>query len=314
MGRFSSTPSRVFARKEGDEVNKSRLGFIGTGIMGRPMASNLLRAGYDLTVFNRTPEKARELIELGARLAGSPREVAEVAEVVITIVTDAPAVREVVTGPEGALLGLKQNDVLIDMSTIDPATERELKESLGEKGAHLLDAPVSGGDVGAREGTLAIMVGGEEEVFRRVQPILQVMGATITFCGEVGLGQLAKLCNQVLVSVNLLAVCEALALARKNGLDPAVMLKATMGGAAGSWQLSNLGPRIVEQDFDPGFMVDLMQKDLDIVLRTAFSSSSCLPATALVHHLFNSLQANSGGSYGTQALALVLDRLNGGSQ
>lgn len=291
-------------------MTKPDIAFIGTGIMGRPMALNLLRAGYRVTAYNRTREKMKELLEAGAAGAESPKEAAADATVAITIVTDAKAVREVVLGPEGVLEGLNSGDVLVDMSTIDPATEKEIAEALGDRGASLIDAPVSGGDVGAQKGTLAIMAGGDEEIFRRVRPVFEVLGSSITYCGPTGHGQLTKLCNQILVSVNLLAVCEALSFARRTGLDPEVMIEATRGGAAGSWQLTNLAPRIVAGDFAPGFMVDLMQKDLGIVLSTAFASSTSVLATSLVHQLFNALQAAGGGQQGTQALARVLERIH----
>ncbi|MDA2923783.1 NAD(P)-dependent oxidoreductase [Acidobacteria bacterium AH-259-L09] len=285
------------------------VGFIGLGIMGRPMAGHILRAGYPLTVYNRTRSKTQELASQGAQVGESPAEVAAESEVIITIVSDSPDVEEVVAGPRGILEGIKPHSVVIDMSTISPEVERNLDKKLRAKDCNLIDAPVSGGDVGAQKATLAIMAGGDQKVFERVRPILEVMGKSITYCGEVGCGQLTKLCNQILVSLNLLGVGEALTFARKNGLDPHVMIEAVKGGAAGSWQLSNLGPKIVERDFAPGFMVDLMQKDLRLVLEAAAAGKASLPATSLVRQLFCSAQAHGEGRQGTQILAKIIESL-----
>ncbi|HXK60781.1 MAG TPA: NAD(P)-dependent oxidoreductase [Acidobacteriota bacterium] len=292
-------------------MEKIRVGFVGLGIMGRPMAGHLLRAGFPLTVFNRTRAKAEELGREGAVVVDSPQEVGTASDVTITMVSDTPDVEQVVAGPQGILEGIKPGSLVVDMSTVSPELERRLQQKLREKGCDLLDAPVSGGDVGARHATLAIMVGGDRAAFERVLPILEVMGNTITYCGPVGSGQLTKLCNQILVSVNLLAVCEALVFARKNGLDPLTMIDAVSGGAASSWQLVNLGPKVAKRDFQPGFMVDLMQKDLRLVLETATANPTPLPATALVQQLFKSVQIQGLGREGTQALAKALEALAG---
>ncbi len=286
-----------------------RIGFIGLGIMGQPMAGHLLEAGHPLTVFNRTRSRTEPLASRGAAVAESPADVASRSEVIVTMVSDSPDVEFVVAGPGGILEGIRPDSVVVDMSTISPQVERRLAQQLGEKRCHLLDAPVSGGDTGARNATLAIMVGGDREIFLRVEPILRLMGKSITYCGPSGSGQLAKLCNQILVSANLLGVCEALLLAGRNGLDPRILIEAVQGGAAGSWQLSNLGPKIVDRDFAPGFMIDLIQKDLRLVAETAASSQCPLPATALVQQLFLSAQSAGQGREGTQALARVLERL-----
>jgi 3-hydroxyisobutyrate dehydrogenase len=289
-----------------------KVGFIGLGIMGRPMAENLVRAGYALTVFNRTREVADSMeVEL-VSLADSPAQVAEKSEIVITMVTDSAAVEEVIGGPVGVIQGIKPGSVVVDMSTISPAVEKALDAELRSRSATLVDAPVSGGDVGAIKGTLAIMAGGSKEAFERVLPLFEAMGKTVTYCGPVGNGQLTKLCNQILVSVNLLAVSEAIIFARKNGLDPATMIQAIEGGAAGSWQLSNLGTKIVNQDFAPGFMIDLIQKDLHLVLEAAIAASVALPAASMVHQLFASAQAYGHGRDGTQALYQVLSKLSNG--
>ena len=291
-------------------MRKVGVGFIGLGIMGHPMAGHILEAGYPLTVYNRTRSKTRELASRGAQVMDSPAEVAAQSEVIITMVSDSPDVEEIVAGPEGVVEGIKPHSMVIDMSTISPEVERNLGEKLRARKCELMDAPVSGGDVGARNATLAIMAGGTEEVFERVRPILEVMGS-VTYCGELGCGQLTKLCNQILVSANLLGVSEALAFARQNGLDPEVMIEAVQEGAAGSWQLANLGPRILQRDFAPGFMVDLMLKDLRLVLDSAASGEVSLPATALVRKFLKSAQADGEGAQGTQVLAKVLERLAG---
>ncbi len=288
---------------------KLRVGFIGLGIMGQPMAGHILAAGHPLTVFNRTRARTAGLAERGATVADSPAGVAARAEVIVTMVTDSPDVEQVVAGADGLLEAIRPGAVVVDMSTIAPEVERRLDARLRERGAALVDAPVSGGDVGARNATLAIMAGGETAAFEKARPILETMGASITHCGPVGSGQVAKLCNQILVSVTLLGVCEALAFARANGIDPKTMIRAVEKGAAGSWQLSNLGPRILNGDFDPGFMVDLMQKDLRLVLEAAGLTHAALPASALVQQLFASAQAHGQGREGTQSLAKVVDRL-----
>lgn len=293
------------------DTTRTEAGFIGLGIMGRPMAGNLLAAGLPLTIWNRTRSKTAELEAKGAVVAGSPAEVAGRSDVVIVMVSDTPDVEQVVAGPGGVLEGIRRGAVVVDMSTISPKMERALDEKLRARGASLVDAPVSGGDVGARNATLAIMAGGERAAFERVLPVLRLLGKTITHCGPAGSGQVAKLANQILVTLTLLGVSEALVFARKCGLDPATMIEAVSAGAAQSWQLTNLGPRIIKRDFAPGFMIDLVQKDLRLVLEAGSSADVSLPATALVHQLFESAQAHGSGREGTQALAKVLERLSG---
>jgi 3-hydroxyisobutyrate dehydrogenase len=292
-------------------ANKPSVGFIGLGIMGLPMAGHILKAGYPLTVYNRTRSKTRSLEADGAAVAASPREVAANSRMIITMVSDSPDVQEVVAGPEGVLDGIRPGSVVIDMSTISPQVERDLDRQLRAKGCALVDAPVSGGDVGAQNATLAIMAGGAREAFDRAVPIFETMGKTITYCGPVGSGQLTKLCNQILVAVTLMGVSEALVFAGKNGLDQRVMIEAVKGGAAGSWQLSNLAPRVVNRDFAPGFMVDLIQKDLRLVMESAAAAQAALPATSLVNQLFRTSQARGEGLEGTQALVKVLEQLAG---
>lgn len=286
-----------------------RLGFIGLGIMGQPMARNLLKAGYPLTVWNRSRPGIEALLSAGAAEAAGPRELAERSDVVITIVGDSPDVEQVTLGPGGILDGGRPGLIHIDMTTMSPQVTRAIAARYAERGVELLDAPVSGGDAGAIAGTLSIMVGGKEEVFRRCAPILGAMGKTIVYCGPSGAGQTAKLCNQVAVSLTNLAMCEALVLAAKAGVAPATLLQAISGGAAGSWQLQNLGPRILAGDFAPGFKVWHQQKDLRLALETARQHALPLPGTALVHQLFAAVEAEGHRELGTQALVKALEKL-----
>jgi 3-hydroxyisobutyrate dehydrogenase len=287
----------------------SKVGFIGLGIMGAPMAGNLLNAGFRVTVWNRSPSRSQPLVEAGAQGADSPAAVAAASEVTISCVTNSPDVEEVALGPGGVIEGAKPGSVYIDCSTIAPATARRVAEHLKAKQIDMLDAPVSGGDVGARAGTLAIMAGGDAAVFERCLPVLQAMGKTIVHVGPSGAGQVVKCCNQVAGGLNLLAAAEAINLARKAGVDPARMLEVVSAGAAGSWMLSNLAPRAVNRDYAPGFMVDLMQKDLRLVLDEANESHTPLPGTALVSQLFQSIQAEGRGRDGTQALVDAIAKL-----
>ncbi len=292
-----------------------RVGFIGLGIMGGPMAANLLRAGFRLTVWNRTAAKMERLAELGAATAGSPAEVAAASDVVFTCVTASRDVEAVVLGPGGVVEGARPGSLVIDCSTIAPETARRLHARLRELGIGMLDAPVSGGDVGAKAGTLAVMVGGEAADFDRALLLLQAIGNRIVHVGPPGAGQVVKLCNQVAGGLNLLAMAEALSLCRRSGVEPAKMLEVVSAGAAGSWMLEHLGPRAAKRDFAPGFMVDLMQKDLQLVLDAARATATPLPGSALVSQLFAVLQAQGRGREGTQALADVLAMLAGdGSQ
>ncbi len=288
-----------------------RIGFIGLGIMGKPMAHNLLKAGYPLTVYNRSNGPVDELVAAGAAAAASPQAVAAHADVVVTIVTDTPDVQQVLLGENGVIHTVAPDAAVIDMSTISPTATREIASVIQEKGASMLDAPVSGGEGGAIAGTLSIMVGGEKTVFNRCLPIFEILGKTIVHVGQSGAGQLTKLCNQIAVAVTNLAMSEALIFGAKSGLDLKKMQHAIQGGAAGSWQLSNLAPRVLERDFAPGFMVKLQQKDLRLVLQEADRLKLSLPATSLVHHLFHALESQGAGDEGTQALVRVLEQLAG---
>ena len=290
---------------------KQSIAFIGLGIMGHPMAGHLLAASCDVIVHTRTPSRAQPLLDRGATWADSPASAAAAATVTFICVTDTPDVEAVVLGDRGILSAAKPGSIIVDHSTISPAATRRFAAAAAEKQISFLDAPVSGGDVGAKNAALSIMVGGDESAFTRAEPLLRHMGKTITYCGLSGTGQLTKLVNQVLVSVTNLAVSEALVFAIKNGLDPQKTITAVAGGAAGSWQLANLGPRMVKGDFAPGFMIDLQQKDLRLVMQAASDSKTALPAAALVHQLFTAAQAAGRGRDGTQALFTVLQKLAG---
>ncbi|MFW6038925.1 MAG: NAD(P)-dependent oxidoreductase, partial [bacterium] len=285
-------------------------GYIGMGIMGQPMARNLLQAGFELTVWNRTAAKCQPLQEAGASVADSPADLAaQKPEVIFINVTDTADVEAVIFGDDGLAQNATEGLIVVDHSTINPATTQQIAERLNEQGVRFLDAPVSGGDVGAQQGTLSIMVGGEAETFARCKPLLEVVGKSIVHLGPAGMGQACKACNQVAVAGNLLATCEALALARQTGLDMDKMIEVVASGAGGSWQLANLGPKVAAGDHEPGFMVDLILKDLKIVLDTARQHKLPLNGTSLVQNYFHSVAANGGGDRGTQALARVLEQL-----
>jgi 3-hydroxyisobutyrate dehydrogenase len=285
------------------------LAFIGLGIMGLPMASRLQEAGHPLFVHTRTKSKASPLVNRGAKFMASPMEAAAKADVVFICVTDTPDVQQVILGEKGIVHSARSGLIVVDHSTISPAATREMAAKLAKKGTKLLDAPVSGGDVGAKNGTLSIMVGGDKRAFATIEPLLRNMGKTITHCGASGTGQLTKLVNQILVGVTLSAVAEAMVFAKKNGLDLEKTINAIGGGAGGSWQLLNLGPKMVKSDNRPGFMIDLIQKDLRILLQTAEDSNTSLPAASLVHQLFTAAQAAGHGRDGTQAIYTVLEKL-----
>lgn len=288
-----------------------RIGFIGLGIMGQGMARNLLRAGFDLAVWNRTASKMDELVAEGAAAAGSPADLARRCDIVITCVSDTPDVEAVVLGEHGAIHGLREGSLLIDMSTISPQVTREIAERLAARGVYMLDAPVSGGSEGAAKGALSIMVGGEAEQVSRAMPVLEAMGKAITHVGGHGAGQTVKLVNQILVVVNMLAVGEALLFAQAGGLDLQKTLDAVTQGAAGSWMLSNRGPQVIARDWRPGFMIDLQQKDLRLVLEAADETGVPVLGTALVFQLYRTLQQAGLGSEGNHALVKALENLAG---
>jgi 3-hydroxyisobutyrate dehydrogenase len=294
-------------------MKNSMIGFIGLGIMGMPMAQNLLKAGFELTVYSRSKAPVSILVSSGAKAAASPKEVAERSDVVITMVTDSEAVQDVVLGRQGVIEGAHEGLVLVDMSTISPSVTRSICASLAEKGVAALDAPVSGGDVGAREGTLTIMVGGDSSVFEDCLPVLMALGKKVVYMGPTGAGQLTKLANQILVACNMIGVSECLNFARRAGLDPDRLIDSLSAGAASSWSLVNLGPRMARRDFAPGFKVKLLQKDLRYVLATANELDAALPATSLVHRLYGQLEDMGLGDAGTQALFAAVERLKGQS-
>ncbi|MBV5267998.1 MAG: NAD(P)-dependent oxidoreductase [Burkholderiaceae bacterium] len=287
---------------------KPRIAFLGLGIMGLPMAGHLLKAGFPLTVYNRTASRASDLVRAGARQAATPAEAAPGADFVISIVTDGPDVEQVLLGPDGAVHGAQPGAVFIDMSTISPETARNLADRLSLHQIEFLDAPVSGGDVGARSATLTIMAGGKQDVFERSRPVLEVLGKRLTHVGPAGAGQVVKACNQVVTAVNLLAVCEALTLAEKNGIDQQTMIHVLAGGASQSWSLENMGPRIAKGDFTPGFMVKLLQKDLNIVLSLARRHGLALPGATLVQRFLEDNVAHGEAAEGSQALYKALKR------
>jgi 3-hydroxyisobutyrate dehydrogenase-like beta-hydroxyacid dehydrogenase len=284
-----------------------RVAFIGTGIMGGPMAGHLLSAGHSLVVHSRTRSKAEPLLGRGARWAESPAAAAREADFVFICVSDTPDVQAVLSGANGVLSSARPGMIVIDHSTISPTATREMSKALFAKGAAMLDAPVSGGDTGAKAATLSIMVGGDKSAFDRTQPLFAHMGKTITYCGPSGAGQLTKLVNQILVSVTNLAVCEALTFAKANGLDEQKTLAAVGGGAAGSWQLTNLGPKMIAADFRPGFMIKLQAKDLRLAEDAAKEAGLNLSALRLVHSLFDRAIAEGRSNEGTQALFAVVE-------
>jgi len=286
-----------------------RIGFIGLGLMGSGMSRNLLKAGYTVTVWNRTESKVRPLVEAGAKAAKSPRDAAKASDVVVSMVTDSVDVEEVLLGPSGAAQGAKRGDVFIDMSTISPIATRSIAARLEEKGIEMLDAPVSGGVQGAQGGTLSIMVGGKQQVFEECRPILQAMGKTITYIGGHGDGQVCKAVNQILVGTTMLGVAEALVFAAKAGVNLERVHAAVSGGAAGSWQLTNNGERLLKGDHEPGFKIKDYLKDLGIIMDTAAASKTPLPATALVHQMFRHCDAMGMREKGTQGVVVALEKL-----
>ncbi len=290
---------------------KTRLGWIGTGVMGRSMCGHLMAAGFSMTVYTRTRSKAEPLIEQGAAWADSPRQVAEQSDVVFAIVGFPADVRAVFLGDDGALSGSRPGTVLVDMTTSEPSLAVEIHEAARAKDVFSIDAPVSGGDVGAREARLSIMIGGDRDVVEALQPCWQAMGKTIVYQGGPGAGQHTKMVNQTLIATNMIGVCEALLYAHRAGLDLETVMQSVASGAAGSWSLSNLGPRIIANRFEPGFFVEHFIKDMGIALAEAKAMGIALPGLALAHQLYVALQAQGHGKDGTHALQLALASLSG---
>lgn len=290
-------------------MGKEKIAFIGMGIMGAPMALNLLKAGYKVTVHSRTKTKAQQVLDAGAAWADSCADAAKDKEIVITCVTDTPDVQAVLLGKSGVIESARPGMICIDMSTISPSVTKEIGAQLLQKGVHLLDAPISGGQIGAIEAKLSIMIGGPKELVDKVHPVLMAMGRSIVHCGSLGSGQMTKLANQVMVIHTIMSIAEGLAFAERAGLDLETTLAATSAGAAGSHSLKVLGPKIIAGDMKPAFMVDLQLKDLKLVLDYARQIKQPLPGTALVTQLLTSLQAQGRGRDGTQSLVNVIRQL-----
>ena len=289
-----------------------KIGWIGTGVMGASMAGHLQKAGHDISVFTRSKKRAQTLLDHGATWYNSPAEVASNSEIVFSIVGHPKDVRDIFLGKTGILHKNAACKIVVDMTTSQPRLARIIYEAAAKLGIESLDAPVSGGDVGAKEAKLAIMVGGKREVFETVLPLLQILGKTISFMGSAGSGQHTKMANQILVAGTMIGVCEALLYAHRQGLNMQQVIDIVETGAAGSWSISNLGPRIVKSDFNPGFFVEHFIKDMGIALKEAEEIGLALPGLALVQQLYLAVKAQGHGRSGTHALFLALESLNGG--
>lgn len=290
-------------------MTKETIGFIGLGIMGTPMSTHLMEAGHRIVVYDIVPEAVGAMVRLGAKGGDSSADVASQVDVVISMVPDSPDVEKVYLGSDGVLAGVKPGTLLIDMSTISPTTAIAVAEAAAEQGCSMLDAPVSGGDVGAKNATLSIMVGGEEETYQRAKPILEIMGTPV-HCGQSGAGQTVKACNQIQVALNFIGMAEALVLGAKAGVDPAIVVQVLSGGYAQSRVMDVRGPRIVKGDFEPGFRSRFHYKDLNIIRETARSYGCALPAAALAHELFSAMQANGWGDLDHSAVIKVIEQLS----
>jgi len=287
------------------------IGFIGLGIMGRPMAKNLVKAGHALLVHNRSQAAVQELVGLGAKAADSPEAVARDAQIVILMLPNSPDVERVSLGPRGLIEGARKGQIVVDMSTISPIVSQKVGAALAQKGVRMLDAPVSGGEKGAIEGILSIMVGGDAAVFQEVLPLFQAMGKTVTHLGPLGSGGFVKLANQIIVAVNLTALAEALTLAAKAGLDIELTLKALAGGLAGSRCLDQKTPNYLAHEFKPGFKIDLHYKDLGLIMDAARALGVPLPTTAVVQELFSAVRVRGGGGLDHSGVITLLEHLAG---
>ncbi len=292
------------------DPGRTRVGWIGTGVMGRSMCGHVMGRGFRTTVYNRSRDKAAPLLEQGAKWADSPRALAEASDVVFAIVGFPPDVREVFLGSHGALAGCRAGSILVDMTTSEPSLAREIHAEAKRKGVAALDAPVSGGDVGAKNATLSIMVGGDADAFEAVRPVFECMGKTIMHQGPAGAGQHTKMVNQILIAGTMVGVCEALLYGHKAGLDLNTVLKSVSTGAAGSKALEVLAPRMLKGDFEPGFFVEHFIKDMGIALAEAERMNLALPGLALVKQLYEAVRAQGYGRKGTQALLLALEHLS----
>jgi 3-hydroxyisobutyrate dehydrogenase len=287
-----------------------RIGWIGTGVMGRSMCGHLMDHGYPVTVFNRSPENAAALIQRGASWAETPAELACGTDVVFTMVGMPEDVRAVYFGEKGIFAGAVAGSLLVDMTTSEPTLAREIARHAAARQIDAIDAPVSGGDIGARNATLSIMVGGDAPAVARATPLLEIMGRTVVHQGPAGAGQHAKMCNQIVIAGTMIGVCEAIVYGYRAGLEMQTVLASISGGAAGCWSLDNTAPRILRRDFEPGFFVEHFIKDMGIALAEARRMPLALPGLALVQQLYLSLKANGGARLGTQALILALERIN----
>ncbi len=288
----------------------TKIGWIGTGVMGLSMCRHIMEKGFAVTVYNRSLSKTEPLIEKGAVWASSPGQVAGLSDIVFTMLGFPEDVKEVYMGKDGILSGAKKGSILADMTTTSPILAMEIYSFATEKGLYAIDAPVSGGDVGARSGTLSIMVGGDSEVVEALKPLLEAMGKKIVHQGPAGSGQHAKMCNQIVIAGAMIGVCESLLYGYKAGLDMNTMLSGISGGAAACWTLDNIAPRILNRNFDPGFFVEHFVKDMGIALDEAKRMNIVLPGLSLVHQLYLSVIANGGAKLGTQALMLAFERMS----
>ncbi|CAK4084057.1 unnamed protein product [Aphanomyces euteiches] len=292
-------------------MSKLHVGFIGIGIMGKSMCEHIMNAGYTVTVYSRTASKCDQLVQKGAKLAHTPAEAAKDADVVFTIVGYPKDVREVILGENGVLSTIRSGGIIVDMTTSEPALAKEIFEAAKSKNVSTIDAPVSGGDVGAREARLSIMVGGEASALATVMPLFEVMGKNIRHMGGPGAGQHTKMVNQILIATNMIGVVEGLLYAYKSGLDLNEAIAAVGAGAAGSWSINNMGPRIAKRDFNPGFMVEHFIKDMGIALKESQAMGLSLPGLALANQLYLAVQAlPNGPKLGTQALMLAFEKIN----
>lgn len=283
-------------------MDKKKIGFIGTGVMGKSMAENLMKAGYDLSIYSRTKSKAESLLNTGASWKNSPKEMAQTTDIIITMVGYPSDVEEIYFGRDGLLSSLRKGSVVIDMTTSTPTLAKKVYEEGKKIGIHTLDAPVSGGDIGAQKGTLSIMVGGDQETFEEMLPIFQILGNNIVYQGEAGAGQHTKMCNQIAIASNMIGVTEALVYAKKAGLHPESVLQSISSGAAGSWSMSNLIPRVLKEDYSPGFFIKHFIKDMEIALQEAENMNLSLPGLELAKKMYESLANNGEENSGTQAL------------
>jgi len=288
-----------------------KIGFIGVGIMGKPMLKNLIDAGYDIIAYDIIKKALNEIVEYGADIGTSPKNIAENSDIILTMLPNSPQVKEVVLGKNGVIEGVREGQILVDMSSIAPLVSQEIAKELEKKGVEMLDAPVSGGEEKAKSGTLAFMVGGKKEVFEKCKSILDVMGGSVTLVGDIGAGQTTKLANQVIVALNIAAVAEAMVLGKKAGVDPEKIFHAIRGGLAGSRCMEDKAPRMLKANFAPGFKMKLHLKDLTNVFETSRSLHTAMPLTAQVMEMMQALIADGNEEIDHGGLALFYEKMNG---